>query len=139
MASARHFRARSVRFHRDDRREGRNLGCGLRRPKAGPERDGPDKLFVLDHFKVAADVGKFLALRRAHDKAEDAAGAKIDFAIDRLPGCRREPFLDVLGLGPSGPYEFRRNVDDALQEKIETGILYDIRAGHDFFSFISIR
>jgi hypothetical protein len=107
--------------------------------KPGASATVQTSLSFFDHFQVAADIRKFLSLQRAHHSAEDAAGAKIDFALDRLPWDRREPFLEVLRLGPSGPDELRRNVDDALQKKIEARIRDCVRASHDFLSFIAIK
>src|SRR5215831_14111581 len=60
-------------------------------PVAGLERHGPCQLAVRHDLEEAADVGYLLTFRRAHHRAEDAAGAKVDFAIDRFPRRWREP------------------------------------------------
>src|SRR5262249_27597274 len=132
------FRSFSVRLHHDDRGEGRNVEGGIGRPVAGRKRHGPHQLAVRHDLEEAADVGYVLTFRRAHHRAKDAGGAKVDFAIDRFPWRRREPFLDVLGHGPRRPYELGRDVDHALQNEIEPRIvLYG--DGHLISSFSSSR
>src|SRR5215468_6574071 len=101
------FRSFSVRLQHDDRCEGRNIEGGVGRPEAGRKRHGPGELAVRHDLEEAADIRDVFAFRRAHHRAEDAAGAKVDFAIDRFPRRRREPFLDMLGHGPRCPYELR--------------------------------
>src|SRR5215472_9683881 len=117
------FRSLSVRLHHDDRGEGGDIEGGIGRPVAGLERHGPDELAVRHDLEEAADVRYLLTLRRAHHRAEDAAGAKVDFAIDRFPRRRREPFLEMLGHGPRRPYELGRDVDHALENKIKPRIV----------------
>src|SRR5262245_51357962 len=128
------FRSFSVRRHHDDRGEGWNVEAGIGRPVAGPERHGPHQLAVRHDLEEAADVRYVLAFRRAHHGAEDAAGAEVDFAIDRFPRRRREPFLDVFGHGPRRPHELGRDVDHALQNEIEPRIVL-YRSGHFVSSF----
>jgi hypothetical protein len=61
------FRPRAMRLKRDHggklkRAEVRH-GRRLRRPVTWFEGIGPDELFVLDDFKIATDVRKFLSVR----------------------------------------------------------------------------
>src|SRR5262245_13799194 len=128
------FRSFSVRLHHDDRGEGRNVEGGIGWPVAGLERHGPDELAVRHDLEEAADVRYVLTFRRAHHRAEDAAGAEVDFAIDRLPRGRREPFLDLLGHSPRRPYQLGRDVDHALQNEIKPRIVL-YRSGHFVSSF----
>src|SRR5215471_3654263 len=138
MASAVYFVPFSLWLHQDDRGEGRNIEGWIGRPVAGLERHGPDELAVGHDLEEAADIGYLSTLRRAHHRAEDAAGAKVDFAIDRFPRRRREPFLDMLGHGPRRPYELGRDVDHALQNEIEPRIVLDA-SGHFVSSFSCSR
>src|SRR6516165_9313186 len=128
------FRSFSVRLHHDDRGEGGNIEGGVGWPVAGLKRHGPHQLAVRHDLKEAADIRDVLTFRGAHHRAEDASGAKVDFAIDRFPRRRREPFLDVLGPGPRRPYELGRDVDHALQNEIEPRIVLD-GSGHFVSSF----
>ena len=105
----------------------------------GRERHRPYQLAVRHDFEEAADVGYVLTFRRAHDGAEDAAGVKVDFAVDRCPGRRREPFLDVVRHGPCRPYELGRDVDHALQDQIEARIVFYGGRGHFVSSLSSSR
>src|SRR5262245_36039493 len=132
------FRSFSMRLQNDDRSEGRDIEGGIGRPVAGRKRHGPDELAVRHDLEEAANVGYVLTFRGAHHRAEDAAGAKVDFAIDRFPRRRREPFLDVLGHGPRRPYELGRDVDHALQNEIKPRIVLDA-SGHFVSSFSSSR
>src|SRR5271169_4632952 len=81
------LRSGAVRFEQDHRGKERYAGCALR-AIAGLERGGPDEFLVLGDFEVAADIGEFLSLRRAHDGPEDTAGAQVDLAPDGLPWRR---------------------------------------------------
>src|SRR5262245_36714173 len=132
------FRSFSVRLHHDDRSKGRNIEGGIGWPVAGRKRHGPDELAVRHDLEETADIRDVLTFRRAHHRAEDAAGAKVDFAIDRFPRRRREPFLDMRGHGPRRPYELGRDVDHALQNEIKPRIVLD-GSGHFVSSFSSIR
>src|SRR5262245_32991442 len=132
------FRSFSVRLHHDDRGEGRNIEGRIGRPEAGRERHRPHQLAASHDLEAAAHVGYVFAVRRAHHRAENAAGAKVDFAIDRFPRRRREPFLDMRGHGPRRPYELGRDVDDALQNEIKPRIVLD-GSGHFVSSFSSSR
>src|SRR5262245_64805806 len=93
------FRSFSVRRHHDDRGEGWNVEAGIGRPVAGPERHGPHQLAVRHDLEEAADVRYVLTFRRAHNRADDAAGAEVDFAIDCFHRGRGIPLLGVLGHG----------------------------------------
>src|SRR5262245_1388177 len=132
------FRSFSVRLHHDDRGEGRNIEGRIGRPEAGRKRHRPNELAVRHDLEEAADVGYVFAFRRAHHRAEDAAGTKVDFAIDRFPRRRHEPFLDMRGHGPRRPYELGRDVDHALQNEIKTRIVLD-GSGHLVSSLSSVK
>src|SRR5262249_1419085 len=106
--------------------EGGNIEGGIGWPVAGLKRHGPHQLAVRHDLEETADIRYVLAFRRAHHRAEDAAGAKVDLAIDRFPRRRREPFLDMLGHGPRRPYELRRDVDHALQNEIKPRIVLEV-------------
>src|SRR5215467_3393684 len=69
------FRPPSLRLHHDDRGEGRDIEGRIGRPVAGLKRHGPYELAVRHDLEEAADVRYVLSLRRAHHRAEDAAGA----------------------------------------------------------------
>src|SRR6516225_3316895 len=87
------FRSFSVRRHHDDRGEGRNVEGGIGWPVAGPERHGPDELAVRHDLEEAADVRYVLTFRRAHHRAEDAAGAEVDSQSTVFHGAGVNHFL----------------------------------------------
>src|ERR1700730_15342348 len=96
------FCAGAVRLEQDHRgkkkravRIFRPIG-GLARAITLLERAGPNELFVLDHFEIAALIRELLSLRRAHHEPEDAAGAQVDLSINPLPWSRRAPVCHVV-------------------------------------------
>jgi hypothetical protein len=117
------LRPRPMGFERDDCRE---YKCGmsidrlsLGRSVARLQGVRPDQLLVGNHFQIAAKVGEFFAFGRSHHRAENAARTQIDFAIDRLPGCRREPMLEILWRRPRGPNHLWWDVDRAFQYQVK--------------------
>src|SRR5690606_28742245 len=71
----------------------------------------------------------------AHDRAEDAAGPKVDLAVDGLPRRGGEPLLQLLGLRPGPPDFFRRHVHYALQHEVE---LWIVAVGHGGMTHVSV-
>src|SRR5262245_18120813 len=90
---------------------------------ARPEDAGPHDLLVPDDLEEAADARMVLAFRRAHHRAKDAAGARIELALDGRPGLRCPPFLDVLRVRPHLPDERPGRVDRAGQGEIEAVVM----------------
>ena len=76
---------------------------------------------------------ELLSFRRANDGSKDAAGAKIDFTVDRRLRRGSEPFLDVLRLGIAIPHKVSRDIDNALKHEVEAGI--GLVHCHSSFSF----
>src|SRR5215468_9424791 len=132
------FRSLPVGLHQDHCRKDRDIKGGIARPVAGLKRHGPYQFAVRNDLEQAAYIVYYLTFRRAHHRAENTAGAKIDFAIDRLPGGWRKPFLDMLGYGPCRPDKLRRHVDHTLQKQVEARIAVQ-RGGYFISSFSSSR
>ena len=109
------------------------VGRQRRAPAAG-ERVGPHQPAVLDDVEIAAGHGVAVAVGRLDHGEEGAARPQVDLAFDRHPGHRAEPFHQMFGNRPGLPYQFGRDVDDALQHEVERGV-YRVAAGHRSCSF----
>jgi hypothetical protein len=115
-----------IGFERDDCRES-ECAMSIDRLRRGwsiarLQRIRPDQLLVGNHFQIAAKVREFFTFGRSPRRAKDPARTQVDFTINGLPRCRREPMLEMLWRRPCRPNLRWRNIDRAFQYQVKLRI-----------------